>query len=208
MMMQLTRTTGWALAMSVLVLGSVGAQERRPSVPAAAREAQAVLVAANSELATRRITWHVAPTATGLELEAREALSAADVLAAPTLVAATVTVDGQGRLAALAARGTLIDAARQKGAGGREAETDLTAAGARFPPGDAAAVDALVPPGVRAVLGARLVRETMFQAEGTAEAPQDARTWRVELETDDPTGRPYTLVFEPVEGRLLSVVRR
>ena len=208
-MRQLTRTIGWTLAVSVLGLSAAGAQERGPSVPAAAREAQALLVAANPELATRRITWHVAPTATGLDLEAREAVSAATVSTAPALVAATVTLDDRGRLQALAARGTLIDAARrQAGARSRDADADLKAVQAKYPPSEAAAVDALVGAGVRAVLGARLVRETTFRAEGTADAPQDARTWRVELETDDPAGRPYTLVFEPVEGRLLSVVRR
>jgi hypothetical protein len=65
-----------------------------------------------------------------------------------------------------------------------------------------------VPPGVQQQLGARTRRETSFQTEGTVDAPEDALTWRVELDTDDATLRRYTLVFEPVEGRLLSVVRR
>jgi hypothetical protein len=190
----------------------VGAQERGVPIPALVREAQGVLVAAYPELREGRVTWRLATTATGVEVEARQPRTPSeDVTTMAPLVVATVTVDVEGRLAMLGARGSLIDVALQKSAGARssDADADLRAVGAKFPPGaPAAAVDTLVPPGVREVLGARLVRETMFRADGTADAPQDARTWRVELETDDPTGRPYTLVFEPVEGRLLSVVRR
>ena len=65
-----------------------------------------------------------------------------------------------------------------------------------------------MPLGLQRQLGAAAVRGPTFRAAGTVEAPQDALTWRVELETDDPHCRPYTLVFEPIEGRLLSVVRR
>jgi hypothetical protein len=80
--------------------------------------------------------------------------------------------------------------------------------GAKFPPGDAEAAESLVPPGLQQQLGARTRRETSFRAEGTVDAPQDAQTWRVELDTDGAVPHRYTLVFEPVEGRLLSVVRR
>ncbi len=163
-------------ALVAVALSGVAPASQARGVSVAVRETQGVLVAAHPELAARRMTRHVAPTATGLELEATDRVRPTDATPVAALLTATVTVDEQGRLAAPAARGTLIDVARQQvGARSGDAEADLNAVRAKFPPGD---------------------------------APQDARTWRVELETDDPTGRPYTLVFEPVEGRLLSVVRR
>jgi hypothetical protein len=112
----------------------------------------------------------------------------------------------------LQVRGTLLDRARRRsagaGAGARDVDTDLKALGARFPPGEPTAIDGLVPAGVQQHLAAHLVRETRFRIESPADAPQEALTWRVELETDDRAARPYALVFEPVEGRLVSVVRR
>ena len=207
----LQRTMGWALALCVLA-GVAVAQERGVAIPASVREAQGVLIAAYPELREGRVAWRITTTATGVEVEARQPLTPLDVSASQTapLVAATVTVNEQGQLQALQARGTLIESARQKSAGARSSDVDrdLQAVGAKFPPGDLAARESLVPPGLQRQLGALSVRETSFRAQGTVEAPQDALTWRVELETDVPNGRPYTLVFEPVEGRLLSVVRR
>ena len=207
------QTMGWALAMSVLA-GVAAAQERGVAIPASVREAQGVLIAAYPELREGRVAWRIETTATGVEVEARQPLTPLDVSASQTtpLVAATVTVDEEGQLQALQARGTLIDRARQKGAGAggrsRDVDADLKAVGAKFPPGDAATAAALVSLGLQQQLGARTVRETTFRTEAPADAPQDALTWRVELETGDAARRPYMLLFEPVEGRLLSVVRR
>jgi hypothetical protein len=209
----LQRTMRWALAMSVLA-GVAAAQERGVAIPPSVRETQGVLIAAFPELREGRVSWRIVTTAAGVEVEARQPLTPLDVSAMQTtpLVAATVTVDEEGKLQALQARGRLIDRARQKSAGAgersRDVDADLKAVGAKFPPGDTATAAALVPLGLQQQLGAPTVRETTFRAEAPADAPQDALTWRVELETGDAARRPYTLLFEPVEGRLLSVVRR
>jgi hypothetical protein len=210
----LKRTMGWALAASLLLAGRAAAQDRRVSIPVSVREAQGVLVAAYPELREGRLAWRIESTPTGVVVEAREAVMPTDATASRTapLVAAAVTVDEQGRLQALQAGGTLIERARQQSAGvatrSRDVDADLKALGAKFPPGDPAARDSLVPLGLQHQLGAPTRRETSFRAEGTADAPQDALTWRVELESGEAVPRQYTLVFEPVEGRLLSLVRR
>ena len=183
------------------------------SLPPAVREAQGVLIAAYPELREGRIAWRIESTPTGAVVEARRAAAPLEMAASQTapLVAAIVTVDEEGRLQALEASGTLIEGVRQTAAGvvrSRAVDTDLRALGARFPPGDLEAAEGLVPPGLQQQLGARTRRETSFRAEGTVDAPQDALTWRVELDTDGTVSHRYTLVFEPVEGRLLSVVRR
>jgi hypothetical protein len=202
-----------ALAASVLWTGGVAAQERGVSLPPAVREAQGVLIAAYPELREGRIAWRIESTPTGSVVEARRAVPPLEASANQTtpLVAATVTVDEEGRLQALDASGTLIERVRQqrpRAGRSRAADTDLRALGARFPPEDLEAAEGLVPPGLQQQLGARTRRETSFRTEGTVDAPQDALTWRVELDTDGTVPHRYTLVFEPVEGRLLSVVRR
>ncbi len=208
----LKRTMGWALAMSVLA-AVAAPQERGASIPQSVREAQGVLIAAFPELREGRVAWRIVSTPTGVEVEARQPVTPfEDLTPTAPLVAATVTVDEEGQLQALQVRGTLIDSARQKGAGAggrsRDVDADLKAVGAKFPPGDAGTAAEMVPLGVQEQLGAHTVRETTFRIEAPADAPQDALTWRVELETGDAARRSYTLLFEPVEGRLLSVVRR
>jgi hypothetical protein len=143
-----------ALAAGVFWTGEVAAQERGVSLPAAVREAQGVLVAAYPELREGRIAWRIESTPTGAVVEARRAVAPLEASANQTaaLVAATVTVDEQGRLQALDARGTLLEAVRQATAGAgrsRAVDTDLRAAGARFPPGDLEAAEGLVPLGLR-----------------------------------------------------------
>lgn len=203
------RQSAWMVGV-VVATTALTAQERGVRVPAVVREAQGVLVAAYPELRERRVTWRITTTATGVVVEARHPVMAfEDLITTAPVVAATIGADEQGRLAMLQAGGTLVESARQKAATrSRDVDADLRAVGAKFLPSDVAARETLVPPGMSQQLGARLVREPTFRAEGPVEAPQAARTWRVQLETDDPAGRLYTLVFEPVDGRLLSVVRR
>jgi hypothetical protein len=67
-------------------------------------------------------------------------------------------------------------------------------------------VATLVPAGLQQRLRAGAIRETTFRA--ASEVPTEALTWRVELDTTDAVPQRYTLVFEPVEGRLVSLVRR
>jgi hypothetical protein len=56
-------------------------------------------------------------------------------------------------------------------------------------------------------LGGRRTGDVQFR-EQSLEAPSEARTWRVALDGPDVSTPGYTLVVEPVEGRLVSVVRR
>ena len=200
----------WMLGVLLTMTAALDAQERGVGLPAVVRETQGVLTAAYPELRTQPVTWSIEATPARLDAAARAAVAPLPgaTVSAP-LVAATVTVDERGELTALVARGTLLDAARQKGAPlSRDAARDLEATGAKFAPGDVSVSDRLVPIGVKEQLRARTVRDASFRTDAPADAPDDARTWRVELETDDALRRSYTLVFEPIEGRLLSVVRR
>ncbi len=200
----------FCIGLTVLaVAGPLFAQEPRPSVPSHLREVQAVLVAAYPELREGRIAWRVESTEAGLVVEARVGSTALEVPApTPAMLAATVVVDEQGRLQEMRARGTLIASARAKTptmgmSKGRGADF---AAGvrAKYPPDDSEALETLLPSGLAVILGATSVGERTFR-EVVEDAPEDAQTWHVELKT--PAFR-YGLVFEPVEGRLLSVVRR
>jgi hypothetical protein len=75
---------------------------------------------------------------------------------------------------------------------------------AKFAPDDPAAVESLVPEGLQARLGAPTLRARTLAGDG----PQGEAQWQVDVESTDLVPLRYTLAFEPVEGRLLSVVRR
>jgi hypothetical protein len=186
------------------------AQERGVRVPVDVREAQGVLVAAYPELRQGPVRWQIEATDAGVVLTARPATTPFESVArdAPALVAATATVDSEGRVQALEARGTLLEAARQRAAavaGAGDVAEALTAVGAKYAPGDAR-VATLLPVGLQQRLGAGVVRETTFRAE--SEVLAEALTWRVELDTTGAVPQRYTLVFEPIDGRLMSLVRR
>jgi len=199
----------WALVLGALVPGHAAAQAPRRDESPLVREAQALLLAAYPELRDGRVSWRVDTTTNGLVLDAHRITSPEQILAASSmpLVGARVVADERGALQALRARGTLIDEARQRLAGAsstaRSAEDILTAADAKYAPSNEGALATLVPAGVASALRAT-VRDRTFR-ETVADAAEEALTWRVELDTAD---HGYTLVVEPVEGRLLSVVRR
>jgi hypothetical protein len=198
----------WALLAGMLP-GHAAAQERRRDESPLVREAQALLLAAYPELRDGRVSWRVQMTSTGVVLDARRITAPEQILAASSvpLVGARVVADERGALQALRAHGTLVDEARQRLTAAtsptRSTEDILTAAGARYGPSNESALATLVPAGVprvlRATVRARTFRETV------ADAAEEALTWQVELDTDTHT---YSVLFEPVEGRLLSVVRR
>jgi hypothetical protein len=202
----------------------------RQSPPPEWSVAQRVLLAAYPELRDRRIDWHVDGTGPALVLEAREAVSPlagvssgstaiADASAspdagaappAPPLVRAVVALDTEGALVALHVDGALARPPAWTALQVAPTPTPdaLRAAGAKFPPDDPAGPSGLVPVGVVQVLGATDVATPTFK---TAAVPgeADALTWQVGLTgaATDPL-HTYTLMFEPLEGRLLSVVRR
>jgi hypothetical protein len=209
--------------------GSIEPPRQSPSPPAGS-VAQRMLLAAYPELRDRRIDWRVDGSGSARVLEAREAVSPlagvssgspaiADASAssdagatppAPPLVRAVVELDQAGALVALHADGALArpPAFTALQAAPNPTADTLRAAGAKFPPDDPAGPVGLVPAGVVQVLGATDVATPTFT---TAAAPgeADALTWHVGLTgtVKDPL-HTYTLVFEPLEGRLQSVVRR
>jgi hypothetical protein len=179
------------------------AQEARATVPRSVLEAQELLVAAYPELREGRMAWRVEPTTSGVAVEAAPARLSFDAPPPLALVAATLLADEEGRVQELRVAGALIDAARAKLVG--RSSSAPTNARAKFPPDDPDALESLVPAGLQARLGAPTVRERTFRTEGSED---EAQTWRVEVESPDVVPVRYTLVFEPFEGRLLSVVRR
>ena len=181
--------------MALAVAASADGQVTRRAVPALVREAQELLIAAYPELREGRVAWQIAPTETGVAVEARAQIGPFEATPTAPLVAAIVDADEEGRVRALRADGALIAAARQRLA-------DPTTR-ARFAPDDPTAVETLVPAGLQARLGAPTLRARTFAADG-----DEPQTWRVDLESTETVPQRYTLVFEPVEGRLLSVVRR
>jgi hypothetical protein len=190
--MDMTRATVGALLLAAAM--NAHAQDARPQVPAVVLEVQELLVAAYPELRAGRLSWRVTPTATGVVVEARPAPVTFDEAPGDALVVATVVHDEQGRLQELRSEGRLIAAARANVAGR-----------AKYPPDDPDALATLLPAGLQARLGAPTVRERRFRADGSVD---EAQTWHVELEPADGAPYRYVLVIEPVEGRLLSVVRR
>jgi hypothetical protein len=122
---------------------------------------------------------------------------------------AIIELDAEGALLTLRAGGTLAppSAFTALQAGPSPTAATLRAAGAKFPPDDPAGPLGLVPVGVVQALGSQDIGMPTFTTGVPGQV--DAATWRVELigPVNDPFHN-YTLVFEPLEGRLLSVVRR
>jgi hypothetical protein len=173
------------------------AQDRRPVVPAVVREAQELLIAAYPELREGRLSWRIAPTESGVMLEVRPQMSPFEEMAGAPLVAATVMADEHGRVQELRADGSLIAVARQKALN--------QAIRAKFAPDDPAAIESLVPEGLPARLRAPTLRARSFAGDASR---GEAQAWHVDVESNDTVPQRYTLVFEPFEGRLVSVVRR
>jgi hypothetical protein len=196
----MTMHTKRALVGALLMTASATtafAQDRRPAVPALVREAQELLIAAYPELREGRLSWRIVPTESGVAVEARAQTSPFEETSAAPLVAATVVADEHGRMQELRTEGALIAAARAKGS---NPTTEP-----QFAPDDPAAVETLVPAGLQARLQAPTLRARSFTGDGSqGEAP----AWQVDVESTDLVPLRYTLAFEPVEGRLLSVVRR
>jgi hypothetical protein len=199
-MTSMTMNTTRALVGTLLVIATATnalAQDRRPAVPAIVREAQELLIAAYPELREGRLSWRIAPTESGVVVEARPQASPFEETLGAPLVAAVVRADEHGRVQELHADGALIVAVRQKARDPRIR--------ARFSPDDPATVESLVPEGLLARLSAPTLRARSFADD---RSQGEALAWQVDVESTDLAPLRYTLAFEPVEGRLLSVVRR
>jgi hypothetical protein len=196
MTMHTRRVVGGALLLIATATPALG-QDRRPAVPALVREAQELLIAAYPELREGRLSWRIVPTESGVTVDARVQTSPFEEAHSAPLVAATVVTDEHGRIQELHADGALIAAARAKAANPTTQP--------RFAPDDPAAVEGLVPAGLQARLQAPTLRARSFTGDGSQDG---APAWQVDVESNDPVPQRFTLAFEPVEGRLLSVVRR
>jgi len=208
-----------ALLVGPALLGA-GAQGPPGAATARVRAAQAVLLTAYPELRTRRVTWRVQPTPTGLVvvLDARAPLGPFEPPPPPSaepLVRATVELDDAGTVRALRAVGTAVGTARLAALRAtlgspteRVAADALRAASARFVPDPTTDTRGLAPAGVRTVLGAPDLRSPRFAL--ARDETGDSLTWRVELErtVGGVVTRSYTLVVDPFDGRLISLVRR
>jgi hypothetical protein len=217
--MSRTGAPGIGLVLAVLLAVDPAAQEGRAVVTTAMRDAQALVTAAFPELHDRgvRVAWRIEPTATGFVVEAGEAVVPFGAGArAPALVIAAVVVDDDGRVTAVRTSGVLLERAQQRAreaTAGRvsdQAIADaLRNARARFVPDDVSDPRTLVPAGIHQRLGAPEIRIATFRG-ATEEGPEAALTWRVELDRQEASGvlTRYTLVIEPMDGRLVSLVRR
>ena len=205
---------GWMIVVLIGAVASATAQEPAvPELPAAVREAQAVLLAAYPELRSTAIAWRATDTEDGFVLAAHAARAPfEDPTEQPALVATRATRDLDGGLASLDLDGELTGRARlstlQTRAATEPAATVVRDAGGRFVPGDVVTASALVPEALARATGSGSATDVQFGV--LAEPGADAFTWRVTLAPDATTDRRTStvLVFEPVEGRLIALVRR
>jgi hypothetical protein len=228
---RMTRHRGVGVGLAVVLIGlggvpAAGQGARRAAerpLPPGARLTQQILLASYPELRDQGIAWRITGQGAALVVEARAAvppLATTDARARPgpteplaagsepPLVRALTEVDGDGVLVAVRLDGTLSRPAALLAARAAAAPIEaLAAVDARFRPDDPAAADRLVSTRLTGVLAASRVAPGIFQAVPTDSA--EALTWLVDVDRPtDGTVQGYALTFEPVEGRLLAVVRR
>lgn len=196
-----------AVGVALLILGGSvpsAAQAPREGVAQAVRTTHGLMIAAFPDLSEEPLTWRVQLTESGHIVDARPAVALGnDANALPVRLRATVTVSARGQVETAQFSGALIEAARS---GSLPMQRHGESSPGRFAPDDPTTPTRLVSEGVRRQLGMTTVVTTRYREEAPLDAPAEAQTWRVEL--DDPLGGGLVLVFEPLEGRLLSVVRR
>ncbi len=211
-------TTRLALMLAIsasLLPASVRAQEPPVREAAGVEDVRQLLIAAYPEVREGRVNWRVTTTAAGLLVEAHRIESPFTPLppATDALVSGTAVVDQSGHIESLTAGGTVLSALRTKAAAlltrrPRDVGDALAGEGAKYPPGDGAKVSSLVPVGVQTVLKTSVARAQTFRADPPPNKGSEALTWQLEVEGADAAASAFTLVFEPIEGRLMSVVRR
>jgi hypothetical protein len=221
---------GMTLLLSVAATTAGAGQDgrfgtERPTPPTASLTQQ-VLLATYPELRDRPIAWRLTGRDRTLVVEAREAVppvlaaspatdgATAGRLAAPVagadapLVRAVVELDDDGGLLAVRTDGRLPRPAALLAAQASASPVDaLQSIETALPPADSSTPGAIVSARLAGVLGATTVQPGVFRAQ--AVGSEEPLTWLVDMESSaSGTARFYTLTFEPVEGRLLAVVRR
>lgn len=219
-----TMTMRWTTrgVVAALVIGALAiarpamAQERSTLREAPGVEnTRQLLIAAYPELREGRVDWRVTTTATGFIVEAHrvETPFVTRPSDAPPLVSGAVVVDEAGALQSLRASGTLLSHVRQKALTvSARRPADLNAAlkveQAKFAPEDSEKAPSLVSSGVHTVLDVAVVRSQTFRSDPPPDKVTEALTWQLDVEGADAGSAAFTLVFEPIQGHLMSVVRR
>jgi hypothetical protein len=204
--------TRWlcSAALAACLSVTTAAQDPPAAPPDAMREAKAVLLASYPELGASRIDWRATASGDTFMLQAH----AATVPFAPVpievepLVSTSGVVNPDGTLRSMAIDGALsgrgrLQALQARAAKGEPVGALVRGAGGRFVPGDATSDPGLVPGALARAARVHRTRDVTFTLLEDADGA--GLTWRAEV--DVPGGR-QTLVFEPVEGRLIGLVRR
>jgi hypothetical protein len=174
-------------------------------------ETRALLLAAFPEAQRQGLSWRITETADGFVIEARPSVNLMSRAAAPVLLSAAVKADENDRVMELRTGGPLIASVRQKvatlaGRSSAEVETALRAANATLLPSDQASDAKVVGGGLKHAL-----RATVMAVNFDLTAPEtgaDAVAWTVELERGGEEGGNLRASVDPIEGRLLSLIRR
>jgi hypothetical protein len=206
-----------ALGVSACAMTATASAQEPPVLREApgVEDVRQLLIASYPELREGRVNWRVTTTAAGLLVEAHRVETPFAPLpdATAALVTGTAVVDQEGQLESLLAGGTVLEAVRMKAATlaarrPRDVDQALKGARAKFAPSDDEKAATLVPPGVQAVLKTSKTRGQTFRADPPPDKVKEGLTWELEVEGAAVGAAAFTLVFEPLEGRLMSVVRR
>ena len=178
-------------------------------------DARQILLAAYPELRVERITWRMTATSTGTSIEAHRLESPFTRILVGTvaLVSGSVVVDERGGLQSLTADGSLLRQVRQQALGlssgrSRDVSEALKSVKAQYPPEETEKASTLVVAGLQRVLGVTVVRSHTFRSDPPPDRLFEALTWEIEAEKANVAEGGFTLIFEPIAGRLMSVVRR
>jgi hypothetical protein len=201
--------------MALMNAADVLTQERKVEEAKPVADARQLLLAAYPEVREGRVDWRFKTTETGFVVEARRIEAPFDRTLGrrPALVSGALTLDENGDLQSLVAGGTLLDLVREKAekiAATRAGDISgaLKADGAKYSPDDPGSAANLIPPGIKTVLATPIVREGVFRSEAPSDRESEKLTWQVDVESASPAGKAFSIVLEPIEGRLMSIVRR
>ncbi|MEO7272684.1 MAG: hypothetical protein ABIX28_08905 [Vicinamibacterales bacterium] len=208
---------------------SGSAQETRivgkvPAPPASSL-AQDVVLAAYPELRDRRIDWRLAVSAEAVTVEAREAVLPAALSEVKAerenepfgpplaelrtvLVRAVAQLDVDGTLVRLQIDGVLPRPSAFVAAKAAAVPLEaLRGMRPKFAPDQPVTAESLAPNRLLRLLGASEASTPSFDEQPVGDG--EALTWTLAVSSSTKGATSsYSLIFEPVEGRLLAVVRR